>query len=84
MSSTITSEAKLIASRKRRSTGTTVEILDNRAAGDDERPWLTRCADHDTTAAFKSQEAARKAARKPEGWCGKCRAAQRRAERAAA
>lgn len=82
MSTTMTSEARVVASRKRRSTGTTVELID-RGKGVEPR-WLTRCVEHDTTAEHASGRDARKAGRAPEQWCSKCKAAKRRQAAAAA
>lgn len=60
--------------RKRRSTGTTVEVTGS----------VTKCVDHGKEKDHKTHTAARRAARRPEQWCPTCKAKVKRQQAATA
>lgn len=56
-----------------RSTGATIQLLDQRDRGDDpENPWETVCVEHGGVCSHTTRELARSFMAAPEEWCAEC------------
>lgn len=66
--------ARVVQRRKARSTGTIVEVIDNRDQGfmDDDQRWYTLCDDHGGLVGHASRALACSWAVEPEMWCPTC------------
>ena len=66
----------IVAERKARSTGTVVQVIDNRDgqfdAGAEENPWYTHCVDHGGICSHMTRKLALLFASAPEVWCPTC------------
>lgn len=69
----------VVSSRRSRSTGTTVAVIDNRDgsfdAGDD-LGWFTLCEDHGGVCSHPTRKLAESWAPVPDEWCPDCRGDQ--------
>lgn len=65
----------VVQERKARSTGTVVQVVDNRNGCidvDPDLPWFTICVDHGGCVGHRSRKDAMLWASAPEGWCPTC------------
>lgn len=66
---------RITQERRARSTGTTIQIADNRDGSvdqDDPNNWFTICVEHGGVCSHPSLQLAREWAAEPEGWCPGC------------
>lgn len=64
----------VVESRRRRSTGTVVDVIDNRDGGfdTDDLAWITLCVEHGNYCSHPTRELARWHAPHPATWCAEC------------
>jgi hypothetical protein len=67
----------VVSSRKARSTGTVVEVIDNRDGSYDtgDLGWFTECVDHGNNCSHLTRKLAEYFASAPEIWCPTCQEA---------
>ena len=66
---------RMVRERVARSTGTTIQVADNRDGSvdmDDPNGWFTICIEHGGVASHPSRHLAEEWAAEPEGWCPGC------------
>lgn len=75
---------RIVQERRARSTGTVVQVADNRDGSVDQGDldWFTICVDHGGVCSHPSLQLAREWASEPEGWCPTCQADTAEAESA--
>jgi hypothetical protein len=68
---------KAISTRRARSTGTIVSVIDNRDWGfaTSDLPWITLCEDHGNYCSHETRQHAADWASAPEQWCATCQEA---------
>lgn len=65
----------VVSSRRARSTGTVVSVIDNRDGSfdaDDDLGWFTLCEDHGGVCSHPTRKLAESWAAAPEDWCPTC------------
>jgi hypothetical protein len=68
-------DAKVIQERRARSTGTIVQVIDNRDGSfdsDDDLGWFTLCVDHGGVCSHPTRKLALHWAPAPDEWCPTC------------